>query len=114
LTQGKAIAPKMVSFSVPVGRQLSLQLTCSNNLAVYQFKDKKFSTGRFYPCIGARTTGKGDEFKIQTTICSSPEHPFHYKGPYDGLLLRTEWDDESMSANSSKQNSDTDSDYETE
>lgn len=64
----------------------------------YRFQDVRFSIGRFYPCIGARTDGEGDHFQVQVTLRASPEHPFQYKGPYNGLLLRTEWDDDSVSA----------------
>ncbi|KAF5228499.1 hypothetical protein FAUST_11046 [Fusarium austroamericanum] len=63
----------------------------------YRFKDVKFSMGRFYPCIGARTDGGGDRFQVQVTLQASRDHPFQYKGPYNGLLLRPEWDDDSLS-----------------
>ncbi|GKU22008.1 unnamed protein product [Fusarium langsethiae] len=67
----------------------------------YRFQDEEFSTGRFYPCIGAKANGEGDEFQIRTTLRSSPEHPFRFNGPYNGLLLRTEWDDDNLSVTSS-------------
>ncbi|KAF4954261.1 hypothetical protein FGADI_5386 [Fusarium gaditjirri] len=79
-----------------------------------EFQTHNFSLGKFYPCIGAKTDGKEDELQVRITLRSSPEHPFHYKGPYNGLLLRTEWDDDNLSVTSSGQASDTDSEGATE
>ncbi|RGP78251.1 serine threonine- phosphatase 6 regulatory ankyrin repeat subunit a [Fusarium longipes] len=56
-----------------------------------EFQHRKFSTGKFYPCIGTRTFASGDEFQVRVNLRSSPEYPFCYKGPYNGLLLRDQW-----------------------
>ncbi|KAH7002810.1 hypothetical protein EDB82DRAFT_518881 [Fusarium venenatum] len=79
----------------------------------FRFQEEQFSIGRFYPCIGAKTNGEGDQFQLHITLRSSPEHPFHYKGPYNRLLLRTEWDDDKLSVTSSREVSDTGLDDET-
>ncbi|CAG2009707.1 unnamed protein product [Fusarium graminearum] len=56
----------------------------------HRFQETQFSTGRFYPWIAAKTNGEGDQFKVQVTLRSSEEHPFQYKGSYNGGLLRNE------------------------
>ncbi|XEV01294.1 hypothetical protein FSHL1_006581 [Fusarium sambucinum] len=80
----------------------------------FRFQEKPLSTGRFYPYIGAGTDGEGDQFQIHITLRSSAEYPFHYKGPYDGLLLRTEWSDSDIAAARSEEISDIDAEDETE
>ncbi|KAF4999887.1 hypothetical protein FGRMN_2125 [Fusarium graminum] len=56
-----------------------------------EFQDRKFLAGKFYPCFAGSTNGQEGDLQLRVTLQSSPEHPFRYSGPYNGLLLRVEW-----------------------
>ncbi|KAH7154391.1 ankyrin repeat-containing domain protein [Fusarium sp. MPI-SDFR-AT-0072] len=48
------------------------------------FENHNFSMGKFYPCLGFGADSKGTEMRIRVTLRSTEEHPFCFKGPYDG------------------------------
>lgn len=50
----------------------------------HAFKDHKFLTGKFYPCIGLRSEKRGDELQFHVVLRDSDQCPFIYQGPYDG------------------------------
>jgi hypothetical protein len=49
------------------------------------FESHNFLTGKFYPCLGFGANRLGTEMRIRITLRAIEEHPFRFKGPYDGV-----------------------------